>query len=76
MKRPFSATAITRSKVASSEMGAKSFSVSKGMVLNSAALTAEPLEISSRVWPSGSARETVSPATMPPALGLLSITTA
>jgi hypothetical protein len=34
-----------------------------------------PLEIKSKVCPSGSARATISPATMPPALGLLSTTT-
>ena len=68
-------TTMARSNVASIETGAKSGSVSNGNALNSAALTAVPLEISSIVWPSGSARATVSPATMPPAPGLFSMMT-
>ena len=75
LNRPPSATTSTRSKVASMDTGAKSASVSNGSDLNSAALTAVPLDTSSSVWPSGSARATSSPATTPPAPGLLSTTT-
>ena len=40
---------MARSKVASIDTGAKSFSVSNGSDLNSAALTAVPLDTSSSV---------------------------
>ena len=66
---------MTRSNVASGATGVKALSVSNGSDLNSAWLTAVPLEISSSVWPSGAALATVCPATTPPAPGLFSITT-
>ncbi|MOA26632.1 hypothetical protein D3C78_1474400 [compost metagenome] len=58
------------------ETGAKSCEVLNGRVRNRLSLTAVALDISSKVWPSGSALATISPATMPPAPGLFSITTA
>ena len=61
LKRPPSGPTMTRSKVASGATGMKSRAVSNGRALNSEALTAVPLEISSSVWPSGAALATISP---------------
>ena len=57
------------------EIMAKSLTGSYGSDLNSAWLTALPLVRRSSVWPSGSARATVSAARMPPAPGMFSTTT-
>lgn len=74
LNSPPSLATMTRSNVRGAT-GVKALSVSNGSDLNSAWLTAVPLEISSSVWPSGAALATVCPATMPPAPGLFSITT-
>ena len=75
LKRPPSADTMTKSNMPKGATGIKSLTVSKGRLLNKLSLTAVPLEISNSVWPSGAALATSSPATTPPALGLLSITT-
>ena len=73
---PPSAATSAISNVPKIDTGAKSFAASNGKLLNNPVLTAVPLLISSSVCPSASAFATKSPATIPPALGLLSITTA
>ena len=65
-----------RSKLPIRLMGVKSFKGSYGNFLNSETLTAWPLLMSSRVCPSGRAEATAWLATMLPALGLFSTTTA
>ena len=70
-----SGTTMAMSNRPSKDTGAKSVRGLKGRALNRPALTAVPLDMSSRVWPSGSALATNSAATMPPAPGRLSMTT-
>ena len=72
-----SGTAVSAAlfKSLSFDTGAKSLRVSNESDLNSAALTAVPLETSSIVCPSGSDFATCSAAMMPPALGLFSMMT-